>query len=139
MRKDNSKLTEIPFNSTNKYQVSIHEVVDDPRYLLVMKGAPERILDRCNTIFVNEKEVPLDSQLKDNFQQAYMDLGGLGERVLGFCHFFLPEDKFPKGFKFEAEEVSLGYFSHALLFTSVPAIVAIISSEVASGCNTTGA
>uniref|UniRef100_A0A914SIL9 P-type Cu(+) transporter n=1 Tax=Parascaris equorum TaxID=6256 RepID=A0A914SIL9_PAREQ len=32
-------------------QVSIHETNDgDPSYLLVMKGAPERILDRCKTI-----------------------------------------------------------------------------------------
>ena len=35
--------------------MSIHETEDrsDPRYLLVMKGAPERVLDRCKTIFVN--------------------------------------------------------------------------------------
>lgn len=47
-RARNKKVVEIPFNSTNKYQVSIHETEDpeDKRYLLVMKGAPERILDR---------------------------------------------------------------------------------------------
>jgi sodium/potassium-transporting ATPase subunit alpha len=107
MRKKNKKIAEIPFNSTNKYQVSVHEVIDDPRYLLVMKGAPERILDRCSTITVDDKEVPLSDDRKNAFQEAYMDLGGRGERVLGFCHYFLPEDKFPKGFKFEAEEVSV--------------------------------
>lgn len=38
-RKRNKKACEVPFNSTNKYQVSIHETEDanDPRYLLVMK------------------------------------------------------------------------------------------------------
>merc|ERR1711910_134091 len=48
----NKKLVEIPFNSTNKFQVSIHETSDpsDKRALLVMKGAPERILQRCSTI-----------------------------------------------------------------------------------------
>ena len=106
MRKDNPKLAEIPFNSTNKYQVSVHDIKDESRYLLVMKGAPERILDRCSTIVMNDKELPLDDELKNAFQEAYMDLGGLGERVLGFCHYYLPEDKFPKGFKFEAEDVS---------------------------------
>merc|ERR1712179_404283 len=42
-RKRNKKICEIPFNSANKYQVSIHETEDtnDNRYLLVMKGAPE--------------------------------------------------------------------------------------------------
>lgn len=116
MRQENTKLAEIPFNSTNKYQVSVHEITDDPRYLIVMKGAPERILDRCSTIFMNDKEVPLDDKLKDSFQQAYMDLGGLGERVLGFCHYYLPEDKFPKGFKFDAEDVS--YETTSLIETS---------------------
>ena len=106
MRKSNPKLAEIPFNSTNKYQVSVHEITDDPRYLLVMKGAPERILDRCSTITIDDKELPLDDELKNSFQEAYMDLGGRGERVLGFCHYFLPEDKYPKGFKFDAEDVS---------------------------------
>merc|ERR1711887_181595 len=44
-RKRNKKVCEIPFNSANKFQVSIHETEDpnDARYLLVMKGAPERM------------------------------------------------------------------------------------------------
>lgn len=48
-----------------------------------MKGAPERILDRCSTIMIGGKELPLDESMKDAFQTAYMELGGLGERVLG--------------------------------------------------------
>lgn len=48
-----------------------------------MKGAPERILDRCSSILVQGKEVPLDKEMQDAFQNAYLELGGLGERVLG--------------------------------------------------------
>ena len=48
-----------------------------------MKGAPERILECCSTIFVNNQEVALDGDMKDAFNAAYMELGGLGERVLG--------------------------------------------------------
>ncbi|XP_043540935.1 sodium/potassium-transporting ATPase subunit alpha-3-like, partial [Chiloscyllium plagiosum] len=83
-RDKNKKINEIPFNSTNKYQLSIHETEDlnDKRYLLVMKGAPERILDRCSTIMLQGKEQPLDEEMKEAFQNAYMELGGLGERVL---------------------------------------------------------
>merc|ERR1712123_265917 len=95
-RAKNKKVCEIPFNSTNKYQVSIHETADgDPRPLLVMKGAPERILERCSTIVVEGKEYPLNDEWKNSFETAYMELGGLGERVLGFCDFMLPADKFP--------------------------------------------
>merc|ERR1719384_1850601 len=35
-----------------------------------------------------------------------MELGGLGERVLGFCDFALPEDKYPVGYPFDAEDVN---------------------------------
>merc|ERR1711936_70824 len=61
-RKRNKKACEIPFNSANKFQVSIHETEDpnDARYLLVMKGAPERILERCSTIVVDGREMPLN-------------------------------------------------------------------------------
>ena len=48
-----------------------------------MKGAPERILDRCSTILIQGKEQPLDEEMKESFQNAYEELGGLGERVLG--------------------------------------------------------
>lgn len=108
MRDRNKKVAEIPFNSTNKYQLSVHETEDpnDNRYLLVMKGAPERILDRCSTIMVQGKEQPMDEEMKESFQNSYMELGGLGERVLGFCHLLLPEDQYPKGFAFDTDDVN---------------------------------
>jgi len=104
-RQENKKVCEIPFNSTNKYQVSIHETKDnDKGYLLVMKGAPERILDRCSTIQINGKDEELTQEWKDNFQNAYMELGGLGERVLGFCDFRLDDKTYPKGYAFNPDE-----------------------------------
>ncbi|KAM4051619.1 LOW QUALITY PROTEIN: sodium/potassium-transporting ATPase subunit alpha-1-like [Anomaloglossus baeobatrachus] len=108
MREKNQKVAEIPFNSTNKYQLSIHKNANpsESRYLLVMKGAPERILDRSSTILLQGKEQPLDEELKDAFQNAYLELGGLGERVLGFCHLVLSDDQFPDGFNFDTEDVN---------------------------------
>ncbi|XP_066428720.1 potassium-transporting ATPase alpha chain 1 isoform X2 [Eleutherodactylus coqui] len=102
------KVSEVPFNSTNKFQLSIHELQDplDLRYLLVMKGAPERILERCSTIMIKGQELPLDTQWQEAFQTAYMDLGGLGERVLGFCHLYLNEKEFPRGFNFDTEDMN---------------------------------
>uniref|UniRef100_A0A8C2A9J2 Sodium/potassium-transporting ATPase subunit alpha n=1 Tax=Cyprinus carpio TaxID=7962 RepID=A0A8C2A9J2_CYPCA len=107
LRDNNRKVAEIPFNSTNKYQLSIHEIEDSPTgHLLVMKGAPERILDRCSTIMINGEETPMDEDWKDAFQGAYMELGGLGERVLGFCHLYLSPSQFPRGFEFDCEDVN---------------------------------
>merc|ERR1711990_639346 len=105
-RARNKKVCEIPFNSTNKFQVSVHEQEDksDSRYLLVMKGAPERILQRCTTIVIDGTERPMTQDWKDAFESAYMELGGLGERVLGFCDYMLPEDKYPRGYPFDPDE-----------------------------------
>ncbi|KAM4728673.1 sodium/potassium-transporting ATPase subunit alpha-2 isoform 2-T2 [Anableps anableps] len=107
MRARNPKVAEIPFNSTNKYQLSIHEVEENPSgHLLVMKGAPERILDRCSTIMIHGQEEPLDENWRDAFQNAYLELGGLGERVLGFCHLNLSSSQFPRGFTFDCDDTN---------------------------------
>uniref|UniRef100_A0A7N8Y056 Sodium/potassium-transporting ATPase subunit alpha-1-like n=1 Tax=Mastacembelus armatus TaxID=205130 RepID=A0A7N8Y056_9TELE len=89
-------------------KLSIHKntTPGESKHLLVMKGAPERILDRCSTIMMQGKEQPLDEEMKDAFQNAYIELGGLGERVLGFCHFSLPDDQFPEGFAVNTDEVN---------------------------------
>ncbi|XP_041115924.1 sodium/potassium-transporting ATPase subunit alpha-1-like [Polyodon spathula] len=123
MREKNPKIEEIPFNSTNKYQLSIHQNAspDESRYLLVMKGAPERILDRCSTILIHGKEQLLDDEMKDAFQNAYLELGGLGERVLGFCHMALPDDQFPEGFKFDVDE--LNFPTEKLCFVGLMAMI----------------
>uniref|UniRef100_A0A1I8C3A0 Sodium/potassium-transporting ATPase subunit alpha n=1 Tax=Meloidogyne hapla TaxID=6305 RepID=A0A1I8C3A0_MELHA len=96
------KIAEIPFNSTNKYQVSIH-AYDNGTNLLVMKGAPERVLARCDKILINGQIRQLDDKLKETFETAYMELGGMGERVLGFCDTVLDKEKYPKDFKFDTD------------------------------------
>merc|ERR1712024_142805 len=107
-RNRNKKVCEIPFNSNNKFQVSIHETEDknDNRHLLVMKGAPERIVDRCSTIIVEGKELPMTQEWKNAFEAANTELGSLGERVLGFCDFYLDKDQFPTGYPFDGEDVN---------------------------------
>ena len=61
-------------------------------------------ISRCSTIVVNGREVPLDDRWKAAFENAYMELGGLGERVLGFCDYVLPKDEFPRGYGFDPDE-----------------------------------
>uniref|UniRef100_A0A8D1NFC2 Sodium/potassium-transporting ATPase subunit alpha n=1 Tax=Sus scrofa TaxID=9823 RepID=A0A8D1NFC2_PIG len=108
IRKRNRKVAEIPFNSTNKFQLSVHETEDpdDKRFLVVMKGAPERVLEKCSTIMVNGQEQPLDRSTAEAFHTAYMELGGRGERVLGFCHLYLPADEFPETYSFDVDTVN---------------------------------
>ncbi|XP_075419713.1 potassium-transporting ATPase alpha chain 2-like [Tenrec ecaudatus] len=108
IRKRNHKVAEIPFNSTNKFQLSIHETDDpnDNRFLMVMKGAPESILEKCSTIMINGQEQPMDQSSAEAFHTAYMELGGLGERVLGFCQLYLPADEFPETYSFDIDAMN---------------------------------
>jgi len=41
-----------------------------------------------------------------SFNRAYLELGGLGERVLGFCDLRLPIGEFPRGFAFDSDDVN---------------------------------
>jgi len=107
VRQRNPKVCEIPFNSTNKWQLSIHETDEsDNRYLLVMKGAPERILDRCSTIMINGEELEMTEEWRNKFTTAYETLGGMGERVLGFAHHYLDAEAHPKGFAFDTDSMN---------------------------------
>ncbi|KAF2898170.1 hypothetical protein ILUMI_08011 [Ignelater luminosus] len=105
-RNQMTKICEIPFNSTNKYQVSIHHLQNENKHLLVMKGAPERIIDRCTTYALNGSDVNISSEKKKALQQAVSKLGYMGERVLGFADLMLSKDKFPVGFKFNTDKVN---------------------------------
>ncbi|KAK6016021.1 e1-E2 ATPase [Ostertagia ostertagi] len=101
MRDKSPKVAEIPFNSTNKYQVSIHQNGD--RYLLVMKGAPEKILKACSTLLTEGNEKDKDKKFEEDFIKAYETLGGFGERVLGFCDLEMDPEKFPLNYVFDTE------------------------------------
>jgi len=101
MRADMKKVHEVPFNSTNKYQLSVHIV--NGQHVMVMKGAPEQILSRCSYIVNNGQVEKMNDAWEKNFNEAYMTLGGMGERVLGFCHCWMDKEKYPIGYEFNTE------------------------------------
>jgi sodium/potassium-transporting ATPase subunit alpha len=104
-RDANPKLVEIPFNSTNKYQLSIHEPADgNGRLLLVIKGAPERIVARCAThLSSSGTEQKFGKRARADFEAAYVGLAKRGERVLGFAHLWLDAAQYDRDFAFETD------------------------------------
>ncbi len=64
---------------------------------------------------INGEEIPMDDDWKDAFQRAYMELGGLGERVLG--EFLLPS--FPLSF-FPSLILYLSLFQGSATCSSLP-------------------
>lgn len=102
-RKDHPKLKEIPFNSTNKYQVSIHQQPQSSNPLLVMKGAPERVLTRCDKILIDGKVVDFTPELRKKMEDLQMELSRKGLRVLGFAELELDATEYPIDYPFNTE------------------------------------
>ncbi|KAF2900898.1 hypothetical protein ILUMI_05303 [Ignelater luminosus] len=100
-RQKNPKLIEIPFSSVTKFQVSVH-ALEKSGCLLVMKGAPERILERCKTIFIDNSTKDMTDRLRAVCDSACLELAGKGERVLGFADLLL-EERYTRAYPFSIE------------------------------------
>jgi magnesium-transporting ATPase (P-type) len=57
--------------------------------MVIMKGAPERILSRCSRILINGEEVAYDKEQQQIVQKANEYFGKMGERVLALAKFNL--------------------------------------------------
>lgn len=94
----------IPFSSEIKFNMFVRDMNHkelNPKnkkdgLMVVMKGAPERILNRCSKILVNGEERPFDEQAKKDVNEANDQLGKLGERVLAFARYELETDIYTK-------------------------------------------
>ncbi|KAI3641016.1 hypothetical protein MIR68_001894 [Amoeboaphelidium protococcarum] len=100
------KVFEIPFNSTNKWHLSIHKMKHDNGDLtLLIKGAPERIFRLCSKIYSqsgDEKEIT--AEMKQDFQKSYEALAAKGHRVIGTAKFNLPAADYPADFTFRKDD-----------------------------------
>lgn len=107
MRERNSQVTTIPFNSANKFMVTVNELEEEPgRLRLCMKGAPERVMDRCTSILTKEGVVPFDDAARAVVNEQLSFMMERGERCLGFAKLDLDPAQFPKGFEFDTEELN---------------------------------
>jgi len=91
-REDNKKVFGIPFNSGNKWQLSIHDL-DEENYILVLKGASEKVLRYCSDILDTTGLRQFNDEDKIKINEDIAVLSKMGERVLGFCMAFLPKEK----------------------------------------------
>lgn len=98
------KVAEIPFNSATKFQMSIHRE-DKGGYIMILKGAPEVIIELCSTILeMDGNSGELSGAVKSTLRKACTDLGYLGERVLAYCDLQLPESEYGPDYIFETED-----------------------------------
>lgn len=78
---------DIPFNSANKWAVTVTRCPGDPgRDVVMMKGAPEIVLAKCSRHLHNRQEKEIDAEFRAAMMGAYEACGFMGERVIGFAY-----------------------------------------------------
>lgn len=95
---------EIPFNSTDKFQANVY--LCGKRHVVFLKGAPERVLERCSTVAFDNETRKLDDEVKQAYTESCYVLANNGERVLGFADLDLPVSAFPPGFVFNEDPLN---------------------------------
>jgi sodium/potassium-transporting ATPase subunit alpha len=104
---DYPKVFEVPFNSDNKWHMSIHHKphANGP-FTLYIKGAPERVLRLCTRILTghNDESTELTDEHTKAYNETYEHMASLGHRVLAFAEMLLPGDKYPENFVFDKKE-----------------------------------
>jgi sodium/potassium-transporting ATPase subunit alpha len=70
----------------------------DTKLMVVMKGAPERILTRCSKILINGEELDFNDDFKAEVNFANGSLGKLGERVLAIARYNLEPEIYGKDY-----------------------------------------
>lgn len=89
-RKENPVKAIISFNSKNKYMTTVHQTPDSQFVLrVIMKGAPEKILPKCNELLSRNGVRALTSQDRQLIEKQMEHFVTRGERVLGYAEKYL--------------------------------------------------
>ncbi|KZP01143.1 aminophospholipid-transporting P-type ATPase [Calocera viscosa TUFC12733] len=101
LREIHEKVFEIPFNSENKWALDIVRMdhANGP-LTIMMKGAPERVLMKCDTYLADGQALPLTDEIKKEYDDAYNYMASRGHRVIACAQMRLPGDKYDANFVF---------------------------------------
>ncbi len=84
------RIGEVVFTSERKRMTTIHTAQEGTK-VAYMKGAPEVVLERCNRVLVNGKEVKLTEKTKRKILEMNDKFANEALRVLGMAYKTLPE------------------------------------------------
>jgi len=94
-RANNFNVFSIPFNSENKWMLTVHQDSNDSsKYMTILKGAAEKVLTFCS----------LDGAAKAQIENEMQRLMSQGRRVLSIARRDLKGSDIPAGAKFEGSE-----------------------------------
>lgn len=128
-------LFEVPFNSTNKWQLVIvkstafteegDETSDDDNivYEVLMKGAPEVLLGRCSTYATTKDpthRMEVNDEFRKEFTEKYERFASQGRRVLALCS---QTFKAPRNVQFTSDDNKFNFPTTELNFIGLFAVM----------------
>ena len=87
---------EQPFNSVSKRMISVFRVPEEVTPRALTKGAPEVVLDMCDSVLLNGEPVMLTLARKNQIIDHYRKLAGRGERGLALATRAAPDGEVPE-------------------------------------------
>jgi Ca2+-transporting ATPase len=86
-QRDFPRVDEIPFDSKNRFMATFNQASssDTEKIILHLKGAPETILNLSRKIFLNEQEISINSDIREQIIETSNNFASKGLRVLGFA------------------------------------------------------
>lgn len=85
LREDYKKVYEVPFDSRQKYMITVHESDSKKQHSVYVKGAYDKIIEKCNFIRVKGGIRKLSSKDKAKLSIKLKDYASLTLRVLAFA------------------------------------------------------
>lgn len=94
--------SQVPFNSAHKFALKVVRCnTKDSEWCVFLKGAPERVWDKCTTILYGDRTVPLDNEQMMMIEKANTEFAKGGQRILGFAKYHLPKQEYPANYQFQ--------------------------------------
>jgi P-type Ca2+ transporter type 2C len=98
------RVAEVPFTSERKRMTTVHETAvteEDStapwvaaNYVAFTKGAVDQLLDISNSVWLGDRSVPLDDDMRQRIETANREMAENGQRVLGVA--FRPVEALPE-------------------------------------------
>jgi P-type Ca2+ transporter type 2C len=85
LEKEYPRLDEIPFSSDNKYMVTFNEISEGEVHVY-MKGAPEKVLDYCQRVKIDDQEQELDEETREKILETNTGMAADALRVLAVAY-----------------------------------------------------
>ncbi|MBU1110479.1 cation-translocating P-type ATPase [Patescibacteria group bacterium] len=80
------RLGELPFNENRKFMATLHEDLSRGERLLMVKGAPELILERSHYVMNSGRKEILSESIRSDIQRSFEALSEKGLRVLAVAY-----------------------------------------------------